>query len=171
VSDTAKEAAMRRILVVDDDRHVRRAIGGWLRHCGFRVAIADGSTDGLAALDDASFDLMIVDILMPNMRGFESVRLFHQRAPAVPLIAISGYAFAGTEADNPACVKMALSLGATRCLRKPFRPATLLGMIDECLSEAEPHRRHTAALAALAGAVSEQRSGTTVSSIERVVTG
>lgn len=160
---------MRRILVVDDDRHVRRAIGGWLKHCGFRVAIADGSNDGLAALDDAS--LMIVDILMPNMRGFESIRLFHQRAPAVPLIAISGYAFAGAEADNPACVKMALSLGATRCLCKPFRPATLLGMIDQCLSEAEPHRRHSAALAALAGAVSEQRSGTTVPSIERVVTG
>jgi CheY-like chemotaxis protein len=171
VSDTAKEAAMRRILVVDDDRHVRRAIGAWLKRCGFRVAIADGSANGLAALDDASFDLMIVDVLMPNMRGFESVRLFHQRAPAVPLIAISGYAFVGTEADNPACVKMALSLGATRCLCKPFRPATLLGMIDECLSEAEPHRRHAAALAAVAGAVSEQRDSTSASRIERVVTG
>ena len=135
---------MRRILVVDDDRHVRRAVGAWLKQCGFRVAIADGSTN---------FDLMIVDILMPNMRGFESVRLFHQREPAVPLIAISGCAFAGIEAGDPACVKMALSLGATRCLCKPFRPATLLGMIDECLSEAEPHRRHAAAFAALAGAL------------------
>ena len=144
---------MRRILVVDDDRHVRRAVGAWLKQCGFRVAIADGSTNGLAALDDASFDLMIVDILMPNMRGFESVRLFHQREPAVPLIAISGCAFAGIEAGDPACVKMALSLGATRCLCKPFRPTTLLGMIDECLSEAEPHRRHAAAFAALAGAL------------------
>lgn len=162
---------MRRILVVDDFRHVRGAIGAWLKRCEFRVATADGSANGLAALDDASFDLMIVDILMPKMRGFESVRLFHQRAPAVPLIAISGHAFAGTEADNPACVKMALSLGATRCLCKPFRPATQLGMIDQCLLEAEPHRRHTATLAAVAGAVSEQRGGTTVASIERVVTG
>ena len=162
---------MRRILVVDDDRHVRLAIAAWLKACGFRVAIADGGGSGLAALDDASFDLMIVDIMMPDMRGFESIRLFHQRAPTVPLIAISGYAFSGAELDNPACLKMALSLGATRCLRKPFRPATLLGLIDECLSEAEPHRRHVAALSAVADGLSEQRAGAATPAIERVTTG
>jgi len=67
---------------------------------GFRVAVADGSANGLAALDDTSFDLMIVDILMPDMRGFESIRLFHQRAPTVPLIAISGYAFSGCRSER-----------------------------------------------------------------------
>jgi CheY-like chemotaxis protein len=75
---------MRRILVVDDDLHTRLAIRTWLRRCGFRVAIADGGANGLAALDDATFDLMIVDIFMPNMRGFDSIRIFHQRAPTVP---------------------------------------------------------------------------------------
>jgi CheY-like chemotaxis protein len=111
VMETAREAAMRRILVVDD------------KACGFRVATADGSANGLAALDDASFDLMIVDVFMPTMCGFESIRLFHQRAPTVSLIAISGYAFSGAEADDPACLKMVLNLGVTRCLRKPFRPS------------------------------------------------
>jgi len=84
---------MRRILVVDDDLHTRLAIRTWLQRCGFRVAIADGGVNGLAALDDSALDLMIVDIFMPNMRGFESIRVFHQRAPMVPLTAISGYAF------------------------------------------------------------------------------
>ncbi|WP_436216470.1 response regulator [Bradyrhizobium sp. LjRoot220] len=149
---------MRRILVVDDDLHTRLAIRAWLKQCGFRVAIADGGPNGLAALDDATFDLMMVDIFMPNMRGFESIRIFHQRAPTVPLIAISGYAFSGPETENLACLKMALSLGATRCLRKPFRPVTLLSVIDECLSEAEPHRRYVATLAAVATALSEQQS-------------
>lgn len=162
---------MRRILVVDDDRHVRFAIAAWLKGYGFRVAVADGSANGLAALDDGSFDLMIVDILMPKMRGFESIRLFHQRAPTVPLIAISGYAFAGTEANDPACLKLALSLGATRRLRKPFRPSTLLGLIDECLSEAEPHRRHAATLSAVANVSSEPRAGATASNSERANTG
>ena len=97
---------MRRILVVDDDLHTRLAIRTWLKQCGFRVAIADGGANGLAALDDSTFDLMIVDIFMPNMRGFESIRIFHQRAPTVPLIAISGYAFSGPETDNLACLKM-----------------------------------------------------------------
>jgi CheY-like chemotaxis protein len=152
---------MRRILVVDDDLHTRLAMRTWLQRCGFRVAIADGGVNGLAALDDATFDLMIVDIFMPNMRGFESIRIFHQRAPTVPLIAISGYAFSGPETDNLACLKMALSLGATRCLHKPFRPATLLSVIDECLSQAEPQRRQAATLAAVTTAPSEQQGATT----------
>jgi CheY-like chemotaxis protein len=144
---------MRRILVADDDLHTRLAIRAWLKRYGFRVATADGGANGLAALDEASFDLMIVDIFMPDRRGFESIRIFHQRAPTVPLIAISGYAFAGPETDNPVCLKMARSLGATRCLRKPFRPETLLNVVDECLSEAEQHRRTAATLAAVANAL------------------
>ena len=154
---------MRRILVVDDDPHTRAAIGLWLKHCGFRVAITDGGASGLAALKDATFDLMIVDVCMSNMRGFEAIRIFHQYAPTVPLIAISGYAFSQADADDPACFRLALGLGATRCLRKPFRPATLLGVIDECLSEAEQNRRHAATLAAIASApvnVSRERANT-----------
>jgi CheY-like chemotaxis protein len=160
---------MRRILVVDDDRHVRLAIAAWLGTCGFRVAIADGGANGLAALDDTSFDLIIVDVLMPDMRGFEPTRLFHQRAPTLPLIAISGYAFSGAEAGDPA--SPAPSPGAARCLRKPFRPSTWLGLIDECPSEAEPHRRHVATLSAVANVLSGQRAGATASNIERAITG
>jgi CheY-like chemotaxis protein len=146
---------MRRILVVDDDPQICLAVRAWLKRYGFRVSIADGGANGLVALDTATFDLMIVDIFMPNMRGFESIRTFHQRAPTVPLIAISGYAFSGLEASGPDFLKMAVRLGATRCLRKPFKPTTLLGVIDECLSEAEPHRRYFTTLAAVANALSE----------------
>ena len=86
------------------------------------------------------------------MRGFEATRIFHNHAPTVPLIAVSGYAFSPADADDPACFKLALGLGATRCLRKPFRPATLLGVVDECLSEAEQNRRRAATLAAIGSA-------------------
>ena len=146
---------MRRILVVDDDPQIGVAIRAWLKRHGFRVAIADGGISGLSALDNSTFDLMIVDIFMPNMRGFESIRVFHDHAPSIPLIAISGYAFSGPGASNPDLPRMALRLGATRCLRKPFKPTTLLGVIDECLSEAEPHRRHIAAMAEATNARSE----------------
>lgn len=146
---------MRRILVVDDDAHICLAIRAWLNRYGFKVAIADGGANGLVALDNSTFDLMIVDVFMPNMRGFESIRVFHDHAPTVPLIAVSGYAFSGPGGSRPDFLRMALKLGATRCLRKPFRPTTLLGVIDECLSEAEPHRRHAATLTAVANAVAE----------------
>ena len=151
---------MRRILVVDDDPHICLAIRAWLKRYGFKVATADGGATGLVALDNSTFDLMIVDIFMPHMRGFESIRVFHDHAPAVPLIAISGYAFSNLEASSPDFLRMAIKLGATRCLRKPFRPTTLLSVIDECLSEAEPHRRHVAALAAVANALSEPQGQT-----------
>lgn len=144
---------MRRILVVDDDLHVGQAIGVWLKHHGFRVSAADSGRGGLAALDEASFDLMIVDVFMPQMRGFEAIRLSHERAPTVPLVAISGYAFPEWETSASEFLRLATRLGATRCLRKPFKPATLLGVIDECLKEADPHRRQVVTLGALAGAL------------------
>ncbi len=132
-----EEAGVKRILVVDDDPLVCSAIRAWLEDRGFVVVVADGGQSGLAALNGATFDLMIVDIFMPHMHGFESVRVFHQRAPAVPLIAISGYVFAHQRLPAPDFLSMALELGATRCLRKPFTPKTLLSVIEMCLLESE----------------------------------
>jgi CheY-like chemotaxis protein len=132
------ETAMKRILVVDDDPLVCSAIRAWLEESAFVVVVADGGQTGLDALASSTFDLMIVDIFMPHMHGFESVRVFHQGAPMVPLIAISGYVFAEQRMPAPDFLRMALDLGATRCLRKPFTPKTLLNVIDICLLESEP---------------------------------
>ena len=129
--------AMARILVVDDDPMVCMAIEVYLERHNFQVTIADGGEAGLRALDSNAFDLMIVDIFMPHMRGFESIRIFHERAPAIPLIAMSGYAFANLDTPAPDFLRMALELGATRCLRKPFTPVALLTVINECLAEAK----------------------------------
>jgi len=127
---------MTRVLVVDDDPMVCVAIEIYLERHGFEVTIADGGETGLRALEDSSFDLMIVDIFMPHMRGFESIRVFHERAPAIPLVAMSGYAFANLDSPAPDFLRMALELGAARCLRKPFTPAALLAVINECLADA-----------------------------------
>ena len=128
---------MPHILVVDDDPMVCMAIEVCLERNNFQVTIADGGEAGLRTLEDGKFDLMIVDIFMPHMRGFESIRIFHERAPSVPLIAMSGYAFANLSAPAPDFLRMALELGASRCLRKPFTPVALLTVINECLSEAQ----------------------------------
>jgi len=127
---------MPRVLVVDDDPMVCTAIEIYLERHNFLVTIADGGESGLRALEGNAFDLMIVDIFMPHMRGFESIRIFHERAPAVPLIAMSGYAFANLNTPAPDFLRMALDLGATRCLHKPFTPAALLTVINDCLGEA-----------------------------------
>jgi CheY-like chemotaxis protein len=126
---------MARILVVDDDVLICSAIKAWLSVKPFEVITADGGATGLAALERTAFDLMIVDIFMPHMDGFQSVREFHQRAPSIPLIAISGYVFAEQRTPAPDFLRMALELGATCCLRKPFTPTTLLSVMEACLAE------------------------------------
>jgi CheY-like chemotaxis protein len=126
---------MPRILVVDDDAMVCAAIEVCLQHHGFEVTVADGGDAGLGALEASTFEVMLVDIFMPHLRGFESIRIFHERAPAIPLVAMSGYAFADTTSPSPDFLSMALEAGATRCLRKPFTPDTLLAVIQECLAQ------------------------------------
>jgi len=128
---------MSRILVVDDDPMVCMATEVFLQRHKFEVVVADGGEAGLRALDRGNIDLMIVDVFMPHMRGFESIRIFHQRAPAIPLVAMSGYAFANLNTPAPDFLRMALELGASRCLRKPFTPDALLGVINGCLAEAQ----------------------------------
>jgi len=127
---------MPHILVVDDDTMVRTAIEILLARHGFQVTTANGGESGLRALETTAFDLMIVDIFMPHMRGFESIRIFHERAPTIPLVAMSGYAFANLDSPAPDFLRMALELGAARCLRKPFTPGALLTVVNECLAEA-----------------------------------
>jgi CheY-like chemotaxis protein len=73
---------------------------------------------------------------MPHMRGFESIRMFHERKPGVPVIAMSGYAFANAE-RAPDFLRMTLELGAAYCLRKPFTPEALLTAIHQCTTEPE----------------------------------
>lgn len=144
---------MRRVLVVDDDLHVGQAVGVWLTHLGFRVSTADSGRGGLAALDEANIDLMIVNVFVPQMRGFEAIRLFHEGAPTVPMVAVSSYAFPESETSAAEFLRLATQLGATRSMCKPFKPSTLLGVIDECLKEAAPHRRQVATLRAVVGAL------------------
>jgi CheY-like chemotaxis protein len=124
-----------RVLVVDDDPMVCVAIEICLQRQGFEVTVADGGEAGLHALETPAFDVMLVDIFMPHMRDFESTRVFHERAPTIPLIAMSGYAFASFDSPSPDFLRMTLELGATVCLRKPFTPNALLAAVNECLAK------------------------------------
>ena len=133
---------MSSILVVDDDPMVCTALELCLARHNFLVTIADGGESGLHALEGASFDLMIVDIFMPHMRGFESIRMFHERKPDIPIVAMSGYAFANAE-RAPDFLRMTLELGAACCLRKPFTPEALLTSVNQCITTPKASVRHS----------------------------
>jgi CheY-like chemotaxis protein len=129
----AKGTIVPRVLVVDDDPMVCVAIEVCLQRQGFEVTVADGGEAGMRALESSDFDVMLIDVFMPHMRGFESIRIFHERMPDVPIIAMSGYAFANTE-RAPDFLRMTIELGAACCLRKPFTPNALLTAVNECLT-------------------------------------
>jgi CheY-like chemotaxis protein len=130
---------MPKLRLLDDDPHLRSAVRIWLEAAGHEVVTAECGVTGLNAPRSSPFDPMIVDIFMPHMRGFELVRVFHQSAPETPpLIAISGYVFAENRTPAPDFLGMALGLGASRCLRKSFTPATLLAVIASVLDERKP---------------------------------
>ena len=125
---------MPRVLVVDDDPMVCGTIEVCLTRKGFEVTVADGGEAGMRALEASEFDVMLIDVFMPHMHGFESIRMFHDRRPEIPIIAMSGYAFANAE-RAPDFLRMTLELGAACCLRKPFTPNALLTAINECLTK------------------------------------
>ncbi|UGY14057.1 response regulator [Bradyrhizobium septentrionale] len=128
------------VLVVDDDPMVCVAIEVCLQRQGFEVIVADGGEAGMRALENGAFDVMLVDVFMPHMRGFEAIRIFHERAPDIPVIAMSGYAFANAD-RAPDFLRMTIELGASACLRKPFTPQALIAAVNECLAKYTPSAR------------------------------
>jgi len=122
-----------RVLVVDDDPVVCVAIEVCLTRQGFEVTVADGGEAGMRALEASSFDVMLIDVFMPHMHGVDSIRMFQDRQPDLPVIAMSGYAFANAE-RVPDFLRMTIELGAACCLRKPFTPNALLASVNQCLA-------------------------------------
>jgi CheY-like chemotaxis protein len=126
---------MARILIVDDDSAVQATIRLLLERASHSVVVAGDGRMGLAAVDTADFDLLFLDIFMPGMDGFETMRLVHQRQPHIPIIVMSGNPI--HSGSGPDFLTMATRLGAVRSLQKPFKPAELLAAVAGCLEAAK----------------------------------
>jgi DNA-binding NtrC family response regulator len=133
---------MASILVIDDDRAVLATIKVLLERASHAVEAVDNSRSGLRLLDSRNFDLLICDIFMPGMDGFETMKHVHQLRPAMPVIVISGQQFS-YPGRPPDFLHMATRLGAVSSLHKPFKPSELLAAVDGSLSSslAPPGRR------------------------------
>ena len=106
-----------------------------LERAGHSVVTADDGKKGLALCQAGDVDLLFLDIFMPGMDGFETMRMVRQQQPALPIIVISGRPVS-PEADSPDYLTMATKLGAVSSLQKPFRPADLLAAVTGCLKAA-----------------------------------
>jgi CheY-like chemotaxis protein len=118
---------MTRILVVDDEPILRQVIELTLQKAGFDVVAAGNGKEGLDLYRKTSPDLVITDIMMPIMDGFETIRALKQIAPGVKIIAMSG---AGKAIDY---LKMARGLGAAATITKPAERGELIATVQQVL--------------------------------------
>lgn len=107
-----------RVLLVEDVDAVRRATGLGLRSSGFEVTAVRGGQDALAVYTAVSPDVVVTDLSMPGMDGFELVRTLRVRGVDTPVLVTTAR---DTEADRAA----ARAAGADGYLRKPFGLAEL----------------------------------------------
>jgi CheY-like chemotaxis protein len=129
--------AVAKILIVDDDSAVQAAIRLLLERSGHSVVAAADGRKGLAIFEAGDFDLLFLDIFMPGMDGFETMRRVHQQRPLIPIIVISGNAVTWDTSTGPNFLTMATMLGAVTSLQKPFKPAALLAAVAACLEAAK----------------------------------
>lgn len=128
---------MANILIVDDDGAVQLTMRLLLERAGHSVVTASDGRKGMALFEAGDFDLLFLDIFMPGMDGFETMRRVHQLRPRTPIIVISGGTV--TAESSPDFLTMAMKLGAVSSLQKPFRPDDLLAAVSRSL-EASPLR-------------------------------
>ena len=121
---------MAAILIIDDDAIVRDALVVLLSEHQHDVLTASDGPTGLRLLRQVSFDAVVVDIFMPEMDGLATIREMRIQAPHIPIIAMSGHSV--TNGSHPDFLKMAVKLGATQALQKPFTAAGLFAVLSVC---------------------------------------
>jgi len=122
---------MARILLIDDDNAFRTVLGLTLTHFGHAVVEARNGREGLELFLDASADLLITDLVMPEKEGIEVLIALRDRLPPVNIIAMSGGGLGKAETY----LRSATLLGAARVLKKPFSNEALLAAVNELLAD------------------------------------
>jgi two-component system response regulator MprA len=119
-----------RLLVVDDDPDVRDSLGRALRFAGYSVAFAAHGSDALDAVARAPVDLIVLDVLMPIMGGFDACRRLRSRGAATPVLLLT----AKDDIDDRVA---GLEAGADDYLVKPFALRELLARVHALLRRSQ----------------------------------
>jgi CheY-like chemotaxis protein len=128
---------MPRILVIDDQSHVRATVKLALEANGFDVIAVENAVAGLRAFEGSLFDLAIVDIFMPGMDGVKLIKALRERVPGFRVIAMSGVHLSA-ESRRTALdfLPLAPDLHDVTCLKKPFRATELMHAVEKAMSVA-----------------------------------
>jgi two-component system OmpR family response regulator len=127
---------MRRLLLIDDDEHLGPPLAAFFKRHGFDMQHATRPSAGLALLQAGGFDAAILDVMLPEMDGFELCRTI-RRSSNIPLLMLTAR---GDVMDRV----VGLELGADDYLPKPFEPRELLARIQTVLRRLAPAAAATA---------------------------
>jgi CheY-like chemotaxis protein len=118
---------MARILLIEDEDSLRTMLRETIEHFGHTVIEARNGKEGLERFQHANADLVITDIVMPEMDGLEVLMALRNRHPPVKVIAISGAQSVEDYLDS------ARLMGAAKVLLKPFGSEALMAAINKLL--------------------------------------
>ena len=138
------------ILIVDDEPNLLRTVARILQRVGFEVTTARSGKEGLALLAGHSFDLVYMDIRMPDMNGLETLKSIHAMYPQLPVILFTG------QPDLNSAVG-ALRHGALDYLQKPLKPEVIIERTKTVLANLERERRRRELQAQIESLQSELR--------------
>lgn len=122
---------MARILLIDDETPLLRVMTACLQGHGHEIATASDGRSGLQQALSGRFDIVITDIIMPEMEGLETIIQLRAHRPDVRIIAMSG----GGRIHAQDYLKMAGKLGAHATLAKPFDQNTLFAAVNNILRD------------------------------------
>lgn len=119
-----------RMLVVDDDRMARMLAAQCAKLQGHAVTMAEGGAHALQLLQSQTFDVVLLDLMMPDVDGFEVLRRMQAdaRLRGIPVIVVSG-------ADETERVARCIEMGAVGHLAKPVDPELLATRVSASLTE------------------------------------
>lgn len=120
------------ILIADDDPIVRLTVSEFLEAAGHSVLEANDGQEALDMLATIQIDLLIVDMLMPNMDGLETILALRKAGSGVPIIAISS----GGRMDRSTLLRPAAVFGANATLSKPLLRDVLVATVEATLGNA-----------------------------------
>jgi DNA-binding NtrC family response regulator len=118
---------MARILVIDDEEGIRYTFESFLTDEGHAVSTAGDYKEGVHAVADAEFDLVISDIVLGDKTGIDVLRTMRERGQNCPVVIITGNPTAKTESD-------AMRLGAFEYIPKPVQKEALLAVTGRALA-------------------------------------
>ncbi len=130
---SARENLPIRVLVVDDELGIREGCRRALTARGFEVEVAENGPAGLGKLREGSFDVLLVDAMMPGMSGLEMLQHARKSFPELIRIVITGYA-------TVELAVQAIREGAHDFIAKPFTPETLLQVLNRELERMQLKR-------------------------------